>query len=897
MTQLNKNIYTISNVTTNTFDVTPFNAENFTAWTSGGTVGKVYEISTPYDEGDIARLQFRQKNDVVYIVNTDQNYPLYKLQRAGNTNWSLTKVGYSFPPVLDVDTSLGITLTPSGTLTPGGTVTITASSGIFLAGHVGSRWMIRHPREDISNSVTLSATSTFPSTGGIRVRGEWSWSPHGVWDGDAKIERSYNLSSPEWENYLTTSNRSNTKNEELLGSEPVEVLLRVNFTRTSGDLSFDWNIEDYDNDGIFEITAVNSTTSVTATVIKEILNTNPTKKWAEAAFSDVLGHPSAIEFYKGRLWIARDDQVFGSASDDFENFERTGLDDGAIYRPLPSSSRNKIKWMIGKRHLLFGTEDGLYAHRRPDNNQATTPDTFAPEGEVYYGMGDLPPLLINNVVIFAEKENRIFRELSSDLVEETFKGINLTQLAAFITGSTGITDLAYQRSPLNILWGVRGDDGKLVSMVYDRQQNHIAWSEHETVAGDEYVTVETTASSVGDELWLGVKRYIPGLGTRYYIERRQSEKTATNSVSIVETESDGTTTVKHQDVVYLIDMSGSTGDDLATFQANAPLINAGIEEKFSQGTVRYALYTFGKNNLVTKISDFTNRVAIEAAIATLSGPSGSLEYGYEAIYQAANDLSWRTGADVGRNIIMLTDEDSDTQSVTMAQAIAACQAKSIIFNYGFSSQTDYAQIAAQTGGVLIEEGEGLVDNFIASIKDIRVTSSFEVITRAADYLDCAKYYESVNTITGLEHLESATVWANADGVTLGPFIVENGSITLGNSYHKVWVGLLYYADIETSWLEYLFQSGSTRDKAKTITQATIDTLESVGILAGIDVDNLEPLKDEPIAYNQGLKSSYSVPRVIPFTQHVRTRTSVYIRSNQPQPCYIAGIYPELDIHS
>lgn len=92
MNRLNGRFYLVANKTANTFELTdingtPINATNYGTYTSGGTVARVYEITTPYLEADLFQLQFAQNADTMYIVN--QNYEPRVLTRSGHANWSL----------------------------------------------------------------------------------------------------------------------------------------------------------------------------------------------------------------------------------------------------------------------------------------------------------------------------------------------------------------------------------------------------------------------------------------------------------------------------------------------------------------------------------------------------------------------------------------------------------------------------------------------------------------------------------------------------------------------------------------------------------------------------------------------------------------------------------------
>jgi Ubiquitin-activating enzyme E1 FCCH domain len=92
MTQLNGRQFRVANVTVNTFELqdtfgTTINSTAFTAYASGGTAERIYEIATPYLEGDLEELQFAQNADTMYIAH--QAYEPRKLTRTGHTAWTL----------------------------------------------------------------------------------------------------------------------------------------------------------------------------------------------------------------------------------------------------------------------------------------------------------------------------------------------------------------------------------------------------------------------------------------------------------------------------------------------------------------------------------------------------------------------------------------------------------------------------------------------------------------------------------------------------------------------------------------------------------------------------------------------------------------------------------------
>lgn len=92
MTELNGSFYLVANKTANTFELTDIDGNAIstaamTAYSSGGTAARVYEITSPYAEADLFQLKYAQTADLMYIVHP--SYAPYKLTRSGHASWTL----------------------------------------------------------------------------------------------------------------------------------------------------------------------------------------------------------------------------------------------------------------------------------------------------------------------------------------------------------------------------------------------------------------------------------------------------------------------------------------------------------------------------------------------------------------------------------------------------------------------------------------------------------------------------------------------------------------------------------------------------------------------------------------------------------------------------------------
>lgn len=96
------------------------------------------EVATPYLEAEIFDIHFTQSADTMYLAHS-LHAPM-KLTRTSDIAWTLTAIDFQDGPYLPEKTDL--TITPSAVTGVG--ITLTASAPVFLAGHVGSIWRLKH---------------------------------------------------------------------------------------------------------------------------------------------------------------------------------------------------------------------------------------------------------------------------------------------------------------------------------------------------------------------------------------------------------------------------------------------------------------------------------------------------------------------------------------------------------------------------------------------------------------------------------------------------------------------------------------------------------------------------------------------------------------------------------
>lgn len=126
MTQLNNREYTATVVDGNSFTV-GVNSTAYDTYTSGGTVAKIVDLASPYQEADLPSLRYTQSADTIYLFHP--NYAPRKLTRLTTTSFSMTTISFLDGPYLTTNGTT-TTLTPSAATGAGVTVTASAITGI-----------------------------------------------------------------------------------------------------------------------------------------------------------------------------------------------------------------------------------------------------------------------------------------------------------------------------------------------------------------------------------------------------------------------------------------------------------------------------------------------------------------------------------------------------------------------------------------------------------------------------------------------------------------------------------------------------------------------------------------------------------------------------------------------
>jgi hypothetical protein len=294
---------------------------------------------------------------------------------------------------------------------------------------------------------------------------------------------------------------------------------------TSGDIG---RLVHFD-EGHFEITSITSTTVVVGTVIKDLGKTTADTDWALGAWSEYTGYPSCVTFYEQRLVFAGTEHqpqtLFFSKSGDYENmddnYHGTIADDDAIIYTIASNQVNAIRFLSATRTLIVGTVGGEFSVSGGGTDDPVSPTNILIKKQSNHGCANIDAIPVGNVTLFLQRAKRKIRELAYNFDVDGYVAPDMTILAEHISES-GIKSMSYQQEPNQIIWCVR-EDGKLIGLTYQREQQVVAWHQH--VFGGAFSTGIAVCESIATiptddkeyQSWVIIKRTINGV-TRRYVE-------------------------------------------------------------------------------------------------------------------------------------------------------------------------------------------------------------------------------------------------------------------------------------------------------------------------------------------------------------------------------------------
>ena len=464
-------------------------------WNADGTLAGV-TLVTPYGINDLRTIDWAQSDSTLYLFH--RNHPISRLRRLVNGTWLLDEAPFTRRPFAEYGNFRPNTVTLS-LATVGAGRTATTAAPTFLASDVGRAILWNGGVALItaftsSTQVTVEIKQAFTS---VTVDG-------GQWVLDSSPQTACTPSA----------------------DTPVGAAITLTLAADG------WNALDASdggvvriNGGLVRLTGITSATIADGVIVRELVGTvaAPALAWSlelpvwRSAFQ--FGHPCTGTVHQQRLIAAGTQRyprtVWGSRVGEPLDFELGTTDDLAFAFTIDGDEASPIRYVSSDQSLVVLTGSGEYS-MRSGIESGLSPTNVRVVPESGFGTAEVRPVTVGDELLMVQRSGRKLRSLGYRYDSDSYRSPDILALAEHL-GAQGLTWMAYQSEPEQIVWAVTGD-GRLLSCTLDRDQQPsvIAWAEHNL--GGVVECVQCIPHDDRDWLWLIVRRVVGGLTVRY-VER------------------------------------------------------------------------------------------------------------------------------------------------------------------------------------------------------------------------------------------------------------------------------------------------------------------------------------------------------------------------------------------
>lgn len=164
------------------------------------------------------------------------------------------------------------------------------------------------------------------------------------------------------------------------------------------------------------------------------------------------------------------------------------------------------------------------------------------------------------------------------------------------------------------------------------------------------------------------------------------------------------------------------------------------------------------------------------------------------------------------------------------------------------------------------------------------------------YVSGGEIREYVTTITGLHHLEGATVAVVADGRRVDDEVVTNGTITLAEAACIVQIGFTYRGIVIPLYLVIAGQLQNSISFSKNISAVAFVVSQTIGVKYGTSLYNLQEIPEQDIGQGADF-TPVPFTGTIPLPMDDRWENSkqvVYVQ-DEPYPCTLEAMNVTMEV--
>ena len=541
MVQLNSRYLRVGATTTNTFEVleidgTNLDTSSYTAYTSGGTVSRVYTVVSVYPSSDLFLLKLTQNLNTIVLTHPD-HLPR-ELTRNGHTDWIFNPVDFSpqiaAPTNVNVSAALG-----AGSAAYAYAVTSVDSNGneslpsfINVKRNVANMSVVEASFKITWNSVTEATyynvyrSTVAAASASLTKAAELGFvgRAFGASFQDTNIIADFTKTPPRFNNPFAAGAITNI--EVTAGGSSYSDTVEVVVTGGGGG-GFSGTVV-VDSGVVIDVIIRTAGSAFTEPVNVVITDSggSGTGATATATIGPATGtYPAANTYHQQRLIFAstnnQPNTVFGSQPGQFNNFNFSipAIASDSYIFSISSRQLNPIRHLISVQDgLIAFTPTGVWSITGEAAGSSITPLSAEANPQTYDGCSQVPPLTINNDVIYTQDKGSIVRSLSFNFYSNSYTTQDLSILSNHFFSGFNILEWTYAVEPLKLVHAVR-DDGAMLIQTYVKEQETFAWTQHWTRG--RFKNVTSVGEGDEDVVYVIVERFIRGK-YRKYLERFKS---------------------------------------------------------------------------------------------------------------------------------------------------------------------------------------------------------------------------------------------------------------------------------------------------------------------------------------------------------------------------------------
>ena len=239
------------------------------------------------------------------------------------------------------------------------------------------------------------------------------------------------------------------------------------------------------NGGLIKITKFNNVNSISGEVAKKLdaVIKAIERSWViqPLAFNSTDGYPRCCTYFKQRLVFANTkkapNKIWFSAVGANGTFLETTEDGDAFSIVSASGLSNSILFLEAQRGVICLTSGGEFM---VDSDGGLTPTTVnIAEHSAYGAYAVTRPERVGNELLFVQRGGERVRALTYRYEVDGLVSPEISTLASHIgEDHLGVNQISYQQEPESTVWCVLGD-GKVASITFNRDQEVLAWAQHD----------------------------------------------------------------------------------------------------------------------------------------------------------------------------------------------------------------------------------------------------------------------------------------------------------------------------------------------------------------------------------------------------------------------------------